>query len=688
MFGILNPSATLSANEIQRSLRLLRWDSVMAGAMFSLGSGGFMAAYALALGANNLQVGILAALPPIAQVIQLPAVLAVERFRRRKAIGLPAWFLSQLVWLPIGAVPFVLDTPGSLAITAVIILLALRGLFNPVWVIFSGSWLRDLVPPDAMGRYHGQRLALMTTAVVLVGLGGSLFVQWWQGFASPDHQIYAYSFLLIGGWAVFGLASPSLVAFAKEPLMPAAPESNRSTLSIILDPLRDRNFRRLFRFLIIWNFALNLAVPFFAVYMLTRLGLSLPMVIGFTMLSQVTNVLFVRVWGAMADRLGSKTVMSLSASLYLLVIIGWIFTTNPEPHVLTVPLLVALHIFAGVAAAGVLLTVQTLALKTAPTGKATPYVGLANIATGLGAGISPIIGGALADFFSLRLFRIDLSWASPSGLVELPALTMTGHDFLFVVAFALGLLSLNLLATLQEEGAVGREVAMSELTAGMGPVLRAVSSVPGVTTISTASYGYLRRVPGADVALGVVAYELASSTQAAVGSVGRSRNLAADVQDRVENVIAETSGRVENLSEQSLELARHATRGAIHAGDGFVGQLDRVTQGSVAGAVRALNRLSLSPVEALRGAGYGAMQGALESGHDPVAVSRAAIEAARAVASELGVSEAEAANETAQGILSAAAAEDSIEFEAIHEAMVGDLEDVDAGGRLGGDLPV
>ena len=104
--------------------------------------------------------------------------------------------------------------------------------------------------------------------------------------------------------------------------MPPAPETGRSALSVILEPLRDRNFRRLFRFLVMWNFALNLAVPFFAVYMLTRLGLPLPMVIGFTVLSQITNVLFARVWGAMADRMGSKTVMSLSASLYLLVIIG------------------------------------------------------------------------------------------------------------------------------------------------------------------------------------------------------------------------------------------------------------------------------------------------------------------------------------------------------------------------------
>ena len=133
MFGFLRPNPTLTEQDIQRSLRLMRWDGVAAGAMFSLGSGGFMAAYALALGTNNLQIGILAALPHAAQVVQLPAALAIERFRRRKAIGLPAWYLAQLMWLPIRAVPFLLDTPGSLAITVVIVLLALRGLFAPIW---------------------------------------------------------------------------------------------------------------------------------------------------------------------------------------------------------------------------------------------------------------------------------------------------------------------------------------------------------------------------------------------------------------------------------------------------------------------------------------------------------------------------------------------------------------------------
>lgn len=374
--------------------------------------------------------------------------------------------------------------------------------------------------------------------------------------------------------------------------MPPAPETGRSALSVILEPLRDRNFRRLFRFLVMWNFALNLAVPFFAVYMLTRLGLPLPMVIGFTVLSQITNVLFARVWGAMADRMGSKTVMSLSASLSLLVIIGWVFTTNPDRHLLTIPILAVLHVFAGVAAAGVLLTVQTLDLKTAPEGKATPYFGIAGLGTGLGAGVSPIVGGVLADFFAEQHFRIDLTWASPGSVFELPTMTPTGHDFLFVFSLVIGLLSLNLLAALQEEGAVGRDVAMHELTAGMGPVLRAVSTVPGVTAVSAASYGYLRRVPGADVALGVMADELAASTRAAVTSANRSRRLAADVQARVADPLAKTIERAEDVGDHGLELARHATQGAIHVGDGFVEHMEQVAHGSLRGAVRSLHHMS------------------------------------------------------------------------------------------------
>lgn len=632
------------------------WESVASNVVFSLGSGGFMAAYALALGANNLQVGILAALPFVTQVLQMPVIIAVERFRNRKAIGVPALYAAHLMWIPIGAVPFLIDTPSSAAVAVVIGLLAIRGLFTPVWTTASVSWMRDLVPHNILGVYYGRRLAATTAMIAVAGVGGSFFVRWWEGASPPGDAILAFSFLLIGSSLTFGMAGASCALRAGEPLMPSSTEVQRSALAILTEPLKDRNFFQLVRFLFVWSLTSNLAIPFFAVYMLTVLEMTLPAVIGLTILSQATNILFVRVWGPLADRVGSKAVLSLSASLYLLVIVGWVFTTFPERYFLTIPLLVVLHIFAGIAAAGVMLTMNTLSIKLAPEGRATSFLGAAGIAANVGAGIGPIVGGVLADYFSERSLGLNFDWASSSGSVEVSALSVAGFDFLFVIAFAMGLVSLNMLVALREQGEVTRDVALRLLTAQAGPAARAVSSVPGLGSLSTFAYGYLRRVPGADVALGVTAYQLAASTRAAAVSATRGRELVQDVAHKVAEALGEASDDMEDIAGHGRELARHATRGALHAGNEMADEIGSIARGAVLGTLRVLASRSISPEEALRGAGYGAVQGALETGTDPAQLAAQAVEAARELATELGVDSDEAASALVAGMLEAAAA--------------------------------
>ncbi|MDE2837787.1 MAG: MFS transporter [Chloroflexota bacterium] len=656
MFATLRPSPTLTGGDVRLSLRMMVWESVASGVLFSLGSGGFMAAFALALGANNLQIGLLAALPFVSQAMQVPGILLVERFRTRKAIGLLTLGVSNLFWIPIGAVPFLLQTPSAPAVTMVIVLLAVRGLFSPVWVTAWSSWIRDLVPAQILGSYHGRRLAVMTAAMAVVGLGASFFVQWWENASAPEDAVFAYSFLLFAGALTFGVIGPLQVLRAREPLMPATPQTGGSPFATLPEPLRDRNFSQLLRFLFAWRLTSNLAIPFFAVYMLDVIGLPLPAVIGFTVLSLGTNVLFIRVWGPMADRLGSKTVLSLSASLYLLVILGWVFTLNPDRHVLTVPLLTVLHVFAGVAAAGVTLTISTLALKEAPEEKATAFLGMAGVATYIGAGLGPILGGVLADFFASRSLRLDFTWTSPGRAVELPALSVTGFEFLFLIAFVAGLLSLNLLVALREEGEMPRERALSELTAGFEGPLRAVSSVPGIGAVSAISYGYVKRVPGADVAIGVAAYQLAASTQAAVASASRGRSLIRDVASAVGDIVEEAIDSGQDVAVHGRELARHATRGAVQAGEDLAGEVGRVARGAVRGTLQTLARWPVSADEALAGAGYGAVQGAIEAGEDPSEAAAQAVRAARETAHEFGMAPAEAARLLADGALDAAAA--------------------------------
>jgi len=72
---------------------------------FSITTSGFLAAYALLLGCNNFQIGILAAIPFLTQPIQILAIPLVERIRRRKVIVLASRIPAQLAWLPIALIP-------------------------------------------------------------------------------------------------------------------------------------------------------------------------------------------------------------------------------------------------------------------------------------------------------------------------------------------------------------------------------------------------------------------------------------------------------------------------------------------------------------------------------------------------------------------------------------------------------
>ena len=88
------------------------------------------------------------------------------------------------------------------------------------------------------------------------------------------------------------------------------------------------------------------------------------------------------------------------------------FTLQPDRHFLTLPLLVVLHLLGGVAAAGVTLTVNTLALKVAPEGRTVPFSGVAGMSFSVGSGIGPVLGGLLADFFSSRSLDFTVGWTS------------------------------------------------------------------------------------------------------------------------------------------------------------------------------------------------------------------------------------------------------------------------------------
>ena len=624
---------------------------------FSITTSGFLAAYALVLGCNNFQIGVLAALPFLMQPLQILVIPLVERFRRRKVITLASWIPAQLSWLPVALIPLFMDVPSSSAVALLLITIGIRGMFASVTSCSWNSWQRDLVPQQVLGSFYARRQIWANLAAMSFGLLAAFFVSYWEGRA-PGNVALGYTFPLLFGAVFLGLASPLFMSMIPEPLMQPSPGPRPSLFSTILTPFRDGNYRHLLSFLFLWGLALNMSIPFFAVYMLLRLGLPLSAVMGFSILSQASNILFLRVWGPLADRFGIKAILSLSVSLYLLVVLGWTFTTMPERHFLTIPLLAVLHILAGIAAAGVTLATGTIGLKLAPKGQATAYLAAAGLATSLGTGLGPLLGGYLGDFFSVRQLSLVFTWISPIRSIQLPTFSLLGFDFVFCITFILGLFTLSALVAIREEGEASREVVLDALLAPMRHAVRPMSSVPGLNFLSQFPYSIIRRVPvpGLDVALGVTAYQLADMARTTTVAAVRGHRRVSGIAKALEKNLMSVWGTEKDMRTHAGEVARQSARGTMHAEKNTDLDVGHLARSAVMSIARTFGRARIVPREALRGAGYGVVQGVGETGADLGKATINAVEAAREVAGQAGLSEAEAAAYFAQGALDAAAA--------------------------------
>lgn len=634
--SIFQPKETLSDSDIARGLKWLTWEGVASMGFGSITGSGFLAAFALLLGANNFQIGILASIPFATMPLQVFTVALVMKLKRRKLIALTAWTLAQLVWIPVALIPVFMGTPSGGAISLLLGFVAVRGVLTAVQNSAWNSWMREIVPRNVMGAYFARRLSYAQIASMVFGLAAAVFVDYWRGSHSDDDAVFGYTLAILFGAMFLGLASPVFRSLMPEKQMVDPPGGHEPLLKSLAEPYRDGNFKHFVRFMFFWNFTTQLAVPFFAVYMLTVLDMSLTAVMGLAVLSQASNAIFLRMWGPLSDRVGAKPVLSLSASLYLLVILGWTFTTMPDRYFLTIPLLAALHILAGAAAAGVNVTSGTVALKLAPEGKSTSFLTAQSVAANMGAAIGPLVGGGLIDFFQVRSLSLDFTWTDPSGVSRLPALNLTGFDFIFGIAFLIGLITLQFLTMLREEGEVSRDEVLETLLMPMQRVSNATSAVPGMGMVTHLPYEYLRRVPvpGFDVAMGVTAYQVGESVRLASAGAQRGRQHSGRIAGRVSASVRGIARQGENIERHITELASNAAGGAISGVIGVgkgIGENAEAVQEAIAGVFHgaADDSGSGSIDEAVDAAAYGTVQGAIRAGVDPEQATEAVVVAAR-----------------------------------------------------------
>ena len=425
------------------------FDGICSTAMNSFFVGPFLAAFALALGATHWEIGLISAIAFLGMPMQLVGLYVVERWKQRRALIVLCALTARLLWILIVCLPLVRENPPVRFLLTVLVCIGfIAAIPGPAW----HSLVRSLIPVDSLGEVFSKRLAWGTIVGLCLTFGGGFFVDAWPTFSGRP-ALQAYSVLFSIG-ILFGLIG--VVAITRLPEPPFEGDHSESFRSLVRLPLRDAGFRSLLGFIAFWNFSINLATPFFVVFMLERLTLPMRAVIALIVLQQLVYVLSVRIWGTLSDRFSNKAVLSTCLPLAIAAVAAWSFTTLPERYALSIPLLVTIQIGIGLSLSAIPLSITNLALKQSPPGLTHAYMMMADLAGAPSGAIAPLIGGWMMDFFARRHFALTLQWSNPINQFSVHVLSIRGLDFVFLISAAAGLVATQWLALVPEHGATSK----------------------------------------------------------------------------------------------------------------------------------------------------------------------------------------------------------------------------------------
>jgi len=468
----LRPSLHVSPQELQVGKGALVADAAWASMTGAFSGGIVLVAFALELGAGPRAIGLLGAIPFLAQAAQLPTIFLVERLRARKLIGIPTLAVARVLILLLALLPMVLPVDGRLA--ALIAAQAVIAMLGAVAACAINSWFHQLLPPAELGAFFSRRLLWATGIACACTLGAGALAE----HPPLGDRMLAFS-IFFGVAGLAGLMSSYHLWRCPEPVMEQGGPTRRLR-DQLKAPFTDPGFRGLLLTLGSWNLASNLVAPFLAVYLIRQLGYGLTTVTGLWVASQLANAATLLSWGRVSDRLSNKSILAVAVPLYFACTLGLVFVPKEVPHAVQVALLLVLHVLMGVAGGGIGLATGNLGMKLAPRDSATAYLAAIGLVGAAAGGMAPLVGGALAQWFSERRLSLVVRWVSPNHVNEVSALSFAHWEFLFALSALLGLYVMHAVSRIREGAEVSERLVIREMGLEALRTVNQLSSVGGL----------------------------------------------------------------------------------------------------------------------------------------------------------------------------------------------------------------
>jgi hypothetical protein len=338
---------------------------------------------------------------------------------------------SALTWLPIVFVMLLFRAVNPLLLTALwIVSLVPTTLLFPL----RDNWLASLVPAEKMGHYLSWRSVIAGVCYLgtfyLMGyvLNRSVIRGVPESATVAGNPVLARSYAFVLAVAFLASASSVVLYFwVRPPAMPKTVET-KSSLSFVafLKNARKSHLGTFIFFVSVYTFAVNLAGPLFASYMLQDLKFSMMTFTAIVSCEYIARIISLTFWGRMVDKVGSLKVLNNVTYFIPFIPVMWLFSSH-------FAYLCGVQMLSGTVWAAFDLSVQTFIYKATPPDQRLRYIVYHRSLTSFSAAIGTLTGAFLLNYMFrifgsqiLALFLVSGVLRMVVARIMLPRLTTKG----------------------------------------------------------------------------------------------------------------------------------------------------------------------------------------------------------------------------------------------------------------------
>lgn len=374
------------------------FEGVPAIIMFQLLGGPFLTGYLLYLGASSQQIGIVLAIPSMANMLQIVGALLIQRFSNRKLAFTLLCGIHRILWVSTGLVP--LWFPESFSVAAYIVICAAGFVGQAIGSVYWTSLIADMVPARVRGRYFGIRNTILwaggCTAILVFG-------QVLDRLPEPHGFYWMYAVAAV-------CAVLDIVFFLRYPNPPFQKSAQTGMKAMLTVPFRHTPFLKAMLFISLWLFLQGISVPFFNYVMLDVMKISYQSISIATMTQNVAMMASYYMWGNLNAKYASKTLLFWTLPVIASSCMLW----GLLPLLPDMAVLLAAHALVGIGTGGFNQLMFNFVVGDTPKSERPMFIAVFYAITGLAGFVGPLLGGTVYKWAAglphwVQLFGVSLA---------------------------------------------------------------------------------------------------------------------------------------------------------------------------------------------------------------------------------------------------------------------------------------